>query len=188
MPKSNRDFKFFKKRSRRFSPAYDGLRASLSIRKYGGIILNSKESAAAVCGYKCGALPSCAPLAVGFVPAQENAQARYEPDKALARGTLFPGLDLPLGSMVNDAAPNVPLAELMAIDFAAHDLSLYLDTHANDKEAFAAYQDLLKLAEEGAQRYAKLYGPITKRDLLNAETYTWLKSPWPWEYRGDTEG
>ena len=188
MPKSNRDFKFFKKRSRRFSPAYDGLRASLSIRKYGGIILNSKESAAAVCGYKCGALPSCAPLAVGFVPAQENAQARYEPDKALARGTLFPGLDLPLGNMVNDAAPNVPLAELMAIDFAAHDLSLYLDTHANDKEAFAAYQDLLKLAEEGAQRYAKLYGPITKRDLLNAETYTWLKSPWPWEYRGDTEG
>lgn len=188
MPKSNRDFKFFKKRSRRFSPAYDGLRASLSIRKYGGIILNSKESAAAVCGYKCGALPSCAPLAVGFVPAQENAQARYEPDKALARGTLFPGLDLPLGNMVNDAAPNVPLAELMAIDFAAHDLSLYLDTHAGDAEAFAAYQDLLKLAEEGAQRYAKLYGPITKRDLINAETYTWLKSPWPWEYRGDTEG
>ena len=188
MPKSNRDFKFFKKRSRRFSPAYDGLRASLSIRKYGGIILNSKESAATACGYKCGVLPPCAPLAVGFVPAQENAQAQYETEKALARGTLFPGLDLPLGNIVNDAAPNVPLAELMAIDFAAHDLSLYLDTHANDKEAFAAYQDLLKLAEEGAQRYAKLYGPITKRDLLNAETYTWLKSPWPWEYRGDTEG
>ena len=136
--------------------------------------MNSKGSAEAVCGYKCGALPSCAPLAAAFVPAQENAQAQYEPDKALARGTLFPGLDLPFGNVVNDAAPNVPLAELMAIDFAAHDLSLYLDTHAGDAEAFAAYQDLLRLAEEGAQRYAKLYGPITKRDLLNAETYTWL--------------
>ena len=33
--------------------------------------------------------------------------------------------------MLNDAAPNVPLAELMAIDFAAHDLSLYLDTRAS---------------------------------------------------------
>ena len=150
--------------------------------------MNSKGSAETVCGYKCGALPSCAPLAAAFVPAQENAQAQYEPDKALARGTLFPGLDLPFGNMVNDAAPNVPLAELMAIDFAAHDLSLYLDTHAGDAEAFAAYQDLLRLAEEGAQRYAKLYGPITKRDLLNAETYTWLKSPWPWEYRGGTAG
>ena len=137
--------------------------------------MNSKGSAETVCGYKCGALPSCAPLAAAFVPAQENAQAQYEPDKSLARGTLFPGLDLPFG-------------KLMAIDFAAHDLSLYLDTHAGDAEAFAAYQDLLRLAEEGAQRYAKLYGPITKRDLLNAETYTWLKSPWPWEYRGGTEG
>ena len=55
-------------------------------------------------------------------------------------------------------------------------------------EAFAAYQDFLRLAEEGAQRYSRLYGPITKRDLLNAETYTWLKSPWPWEYRGSMEG
>ena len=108
--------------------------------------MNSKGSAEAVCGYKCGALPSCAPLAAAFVPAQENAQAQYEPDKALARGTLFPGLDLPFGNMVNDAAPNVPLAELMAIDFAAHDLSLYLDTHAGDAEAFAAYQDLLRRA------------------------------------------
>lgn len=150
--------------------------------------MNNKESAAEVCGYKCGALPPCAPLAAGFVPAQENAQSRYEPDKALARGTLFPGLDLPLGNMVNESAPNVPLAELMAIDFAAHDLSLYLDTHADDAEAFAVYQDFLKLAEEGARRYAELYGPITKRDLINAEMYTWLKSPWPWEYCGGTEG
>ena len=52
----------------------------------------------------------------------------------------------------------------------------------------AVGDDVGHLAEEGAQRYAKLYGPITKRDLLNAETYTWLKSPWPWEYRGGTEG
>lgn len=36
--------------------------------------MNSKGSAEAVCGYKCGALPSCAPLAAAFVPAQENAQ------------------------------------------------------------------------------------------------------------------
>lgn len=179
---------FFEKWSQRYSAAYHGLRGKLSIRNYGGIDLNSKDSAEAVCGYKCGALPACAPLAVGFVPAQENAQARYEPDKAMVRGTLFPGLDLPLGNMVNDTAPNTPLAELMAIDFAAHDLSLYLDTHADDAGAFAVYRELLQLAEEGAQRYARLYGPITKRDLLNAETYTWLQSPWPWEYRGSTEG
>lgn len=150
--------------------------------------MNIKEPAAPVCGYKCGALPSCAPLAVGFVPAQEDAQSRYEPDKALARGTLFPGLDLPLGNVINESAPNVPLAELMAIDFAAHDLSLYLDTHAGDAEAFAVYQELLNLAVEGRKRYVERYGPIMKSDLFGAETYTWLKSPWPWEYTGRMEG
>ena len=150
--------------------------------------MNKKEPAESSCGYKCGVLPVCAPLAVGFIPAQENAQSRYETDKALARGTLFPGLDLPLGNIVNETVPNVPLAELMAIDFAAHDLSLYLDTHADDAEAFAVYQDLLKLSEEGTKRYSKLYGPITKQDLQQAESYTWLKSPWPWEYGGNTEG
>lgn len=150
--------------------------------------MNRKEPSDSSCGYKCGALPACAPLAVGFVPAQENAQSRYETDKALARGTLFPGLDLPLGNIVNETVPNVPLAELMAIDFAAHDLSLYLDTHAEDAEAFAVYRDLLKLSEEGAERYARLYGPITKRDLQQAESYTWLKSPWPWEYGEKAEG
>ena len=139
--------------------------------------------------FRYGSLPGAsAPLAVAYVPMQSSATPSYEAAEALSRGTLFPGLDLPLGNMVNESAPNVPLAELMAIDFAAHDLSLYLDTHADDAEAFAVYQDFLKLAEEGARRYAELYGPITKRDLINAERYTWLKSPWPWEYRGGTEG
>lgn len=133
------------------------------------------------CGYKCGTLPSCAPLAVGYVPEQSAAQPVYDAPKALARGTLFPGLDLPLGNIVNQGVPDLPMAELMAIDFAAHDLSLYLDTHPGDEEAFQVYQDLLRLAEEGAKRYAAKYGPICKKDLIDAKRFSWLDSPWPWE-------
>ena len=140
------------------------------------------------CGYKCGRLPSCAPLAVGFVPEQQSSRPQYEADKALARGTLFPGLDLPLGNVVNEDVANVPIAELMAIDFAAHDLSLYLDTHPEDQEAFETYKDLLRLAEEGRKRYVKMYGPITKTDLVDAKCFTWLNGPWPWDYVGKTEG
>ncbi len=139
------------------------------------------------CGYKCGKLPGCAPLAAGYVPAQQDDRPTYGSGKALARGTLFPGLDLPLGNAANDSAPDVPAAELMAIDFAAHDLSLYLDTHPEDKEAFSVYQDLLKLAEEGAKRYTELYGPVCKKDLAYEARYSWLKSPWPWEYKAGTE-
>ena len=136
------------------------------------------------CGTKCGPLPDCAPLAVTVVPGQTSSKPKYESDEALARGTLFPGLDLPLGNIVNSDVPDVPLAELMALDFAAHDLSLYLDTHPSDQEAFETYKDLLALSEEGKQRYARLYGPICKTDLKNDARYTWMNGPWPWEYVG----
>ena len=136
------------------------------------------------CGPKNGPLPDCAPLAVTILPTQTSAQPKYESDKALTRGTLFPGLDLPLGNIVNSDTPDVPLSELMALDFAAHDLSLYLDTHPDDMEAFETYKDLLSLAEEGKARYTKLYGPICKSDLAKMSRYTWLSAPWPWEYVG----
>ena len=136
------------------------------------------------CGYKCGPLPDCAPLAVGIVPSQKDDRPQYEAGKALARGTLFPGLDLPLRNIVNDETADVPMAELMAIQFAAHDLSLYLDTHKNDRDAFETYKDLLRLYKEGMTRYVNQYGPVMKSDLADADRYTWLEGPWPWENTG----
>ncbi len=133
------------------------------------------------CDYKEGALPACAPLALSVMPFQSSDRNRYESPKALARGTLFPGLDLPLGNIVNSSVPDVPAAELMALDFAAHDLSLYLDTHPQDKEAFALYQELLKLASEGRERYEKRYGAVCKTELTQAKSYNWIQGPWPWE-------
>ena len=140
------------------------------------------------CGYRCGALPECAPLASGMVAPQTDDRPQYKAEKALARGTLFPGLDLPLGNIANSAAPDVPTAELMAIQFAAHDLSLYLDTHRDDTEAFETYKELLGLYKEGVKRYVNRYGPLTKTDLTGAERYCWLDGPWPWENPGRTVG
>ena len=74
--------------------------------------------------YKYGSLPSRAPLAAAYVPMQQSADPQYEPQSAIARGTLFPGLDLPFRGMVNDPLPATPLGELMAIDFVAEELSL----------------------------------------------------------------
>ena len=140
------------------------------------------------CGYKEGALPPCAPLAVGYVPTQSGIQPRYNSQKALARGTLFPGLDLPLKNIVNTGVADIPTAELMALDFAAHDLSLYLDTHAEDEEAFSVYRELLELAEEGRKTYVERYGPVCKTDLKNESAYNWLKDPWPWDRMREENG
>lgn len=139
------------------------------------------------CGYKDGALPSCAPMALGYVPRQQSSAPRYEASKALSRGTLFPGLDLPLKNIVNTGTADVPAAELMALDFAAHDLSLYLDTHPDDREAFQIYQELLSLAKEGRKRYEERCGVVSKTDLIRSDSYTWLNDPWPWDAGRKTE-
>lgn len=134
------------------------------------------------CGYKSGMLPDCAPLAVAFVPMQQSAQPAYNSADALARGTLFPGLDLPFMNMINKTPEkSTPLRELMALDFVLDELELYLDTHRKDAEALATYQSMLKLAKEGREKYTAMYGPISQTDMLGAKSYTWLDNPWPWD-------
>ena len=131
--------------------------------------------------YKTGSLPENFPLATSLTPIQRSASPAYEPQEALSRGTLFPGLDLPFMNMVNEDLPATPLTELMAIDFVKDELELYLDTHADDTEAFELYQTFLALGEEAGRRYAEMCGPITQSDLLGVDRYAWLDDPWPWD-------
>ncbi len=143
-------------------------------------ILNRDDS-------RFGSLPSYAPLAAAYVPMQENAEETYEAMEALSRGTLFPGLDLPFMNLVNGDMPATPMTEMMAIDFVTDELELYLDTHSDDSEAFAMYQTFLSLRQEARERYARACGPVTQQDMQGAERYTWLGTPWPWEYRAGRE-
>ena len=138
--------------------------------------------------YLFGALPSRAPLASAYVPMQESVEPNYPPQTAIARGTLFPGLDLPFRGMVNRPLPATPLGELMAIDFIADELSLYLDTHREDKEAFDLYQSVLALSQEAHARYAENCAPIVKNDMLGMKSYAWLNEPWPWDLKRAGEG
>ena len=131
--------------------------------------------------YRTGTLPDSYPLATALTPIQRSATPRYEPDEALSRGTLFPGLDLPFMNMVNGDLPSTPATELMAICFVKDELGLYLDTHADDTEAFELYQTILAMAEEARRRYTELCGPISQSDLLGMKRYAWLDDPWPWD-------
>ena len=134
--------------------------------------------------YRYGSLPGAmAPLAQAYVPMQVSAAPNYEPSEALARGTLFPGLDLPFMNIVNRTTPPSPMLELMAIDFVADELALYLDTHAEDAEAFEFYQSFLALQKEARERYTARFGPITRCDQFGKEAYSWLLDPWPWDFQ-----
>lgn len=131
-----------------------------------------------------GSLPSCAPLAVPFVPFQKENPRRYNQIDALANGTLFPGLNLPFRlkeepSSLSESA----VLELQALHFVLAELGLYLDTHKDDMEAFRLFQQYAKMAQEGKRRYEASYGPLTQMSAALNDQYVWLNSPWPWEYR-----
>ena len=128
--------------------------------------MNSKQR-----DYRTGSLPDRFPLATALTPMQDSADPAYESSEALSRGTLFPGLDLPF----------------MNVDFVVHELGLYLDTHAEDDEAFALFQSFLAMQKEARRRIIEICGPMKKTDLIGADRYTWLLDPWPWDYSGRKE-
>ncbi len=135
------------------------------------------------CSDHCGTLPTCAPLAVPYVPFQQEGSRKYSQNEALNQGTLFPGLNLPF--QVSPHASNVvkgPLAELQALEFVLQELVLYLDTHPDDQEAFALFQQYAELEKECRQRYQTRFGPLTANAAASKSRYTWGKDPWPWNY------
>ena len=135
-----------------------------------------------------GRLPAMAPLANPYVPFQLENPPKYEAKKALTRGTLFPGLDLPFLGMVNkDNLPATTLAELQALDFAIQELALYLDTHREDQDALELYRKYQQLSDRCRQVYEKNYGPLNHLSARDGG-YTWLDDPWPWDLGANKEG
>ena len=137
---------------------------------------------------RLGSLPNPAPLAASYVPMQGSVSPRYTAMDALSRGTLFPGLDLPFMNIVNPDLDVTPMTEMMAIDFVTDELELYLDTHAEDQEAFDLYQTMLALQQEARERFIRSCGPIQQSDQIGMDRYAWLSGPWPWEYSRNREG
>ncbi len=135
------------------------------------------------CPDQNGTLPSCAGLAVPYVPFQQNNPQKYSQSEALSNGTLFPGLNLPFRLAVEGSTlPATPLAELQALEFVVLELNIYLDTHKDDTEAFKLFQQFSAMEKAAKAAYESKYGPITKEGAAAAGSYKWLNDPWPWNY------
>lgn len=135
-----------------------------------------------------GNLPAQAPLVNPYVPFQPTDPPKYEARKALVRGTLFPGLDLPFMGMVNDKTkPDTLLSQIQTLGFAVHELALYLDTHRDDSEALQVYRAYQKMHTKAKEQFEAHYGPLNHMSIAGEE-YRWLDDPWPWEYCANREG
>ena len=137
----------------------------------------------ASCPDNNGTLPSCAGLAVPYVPFQQNNPQKYAQSEALSNGTLFPGLNLPFHLAVDGSSlPATPLAELQALEFVILELGIYLDTHKDDAEAFAMFKQFSAMEKAAKAAYESKYGPITKETAAAGDSYQWLSDPWPWNF------
>lgn len=131
-----------------------------------------------------GTLPACAPLANPYVPFQNQNPERYTAGRALAKGTLFPGLDLPYrGTGVEPRTDTQAqrLQDLQAVNFALTELGLYLDTHCDDVEAVQLFNQYVEQYEMLRQQADDDGMALTQLEAAAGGTYTWLKDPWPWD-------
>ena len=135
-----------------------------------------------------GQLPATAPLANPYVPFQLENPPKYDARMGIVRGTIYPGLDLPFMGMVNrNELPVTPKTELQVLAFAIQELSLYLDTHRDDKEALELYQSYQEVYHKCAKEYAQNISPLNHCTPAKGEKYQWLDDPWPWEYAANKE-
>ena len=140
---------------------------------------------AARCSDEKGQLPACAPLAVPFVPFQQQNPQVYTAGKGFVRGTLFPGLDLPFQNQINQNEKTATLSsQLQAMSFAIDELGLYLDTHRDHADAVALFNQYVERYADAMQKYEAQYGSLTQRDSALEGTYTWIDDPWPCDYLG----
>lgn len=135
-----------------------------------------------------GVLPACAPLANPYVPFQQGNSARYMPDKAIIRGTLFPGLDLPFMGMENKTELSESAqTQVQKLQFAVNELVLYLDTHPGDMEATELLRQYLKQWHNANEMLCKKKGPRFVADVAKDGLYDWTMGPWPWEPAANEE-
>lgn len=132
-----------------------------------------------------GRLPAMAPLANPYVPFQLENPPHYEPGKAIIRGTMYPGLDLPFMDQVNrHPLPDTPKVNLQTLAFAIQELALYLDTHRDDREALEQYRAFQQMYRRCMEAYQN---QMTHHEMGREDEYEWLNDPWPWEYAANQE-
>ena len=70
------------------------------------------------------------------------------------------------------------MRKLSAVDFAAHELQIYLDTHPDDSSAAQALSQYDSQALLFRQDYENRFGPLTPGS--NGSRWAWIADPWPW--------
>ncbi len=94
-----------------------------------------------------------------------------------------------MSAMRNGAAHDMKrqlLYEIQAISFAKDEVSLYLDTHPDNKQALEYFYDLCDKIGDLKEKYEAEYGPLT-HEGVQGDTWTWLDGAWPWQNNAEVK-
>lgn len=141
-------------------------------------------------------------LAIASVPVQKWGELFSEKD-ALRIGTVFKDLNKPffatvvvsdeekenmkestLGKSSETVEKDQLLKQIMEISFYLDDLTLYLDTHKEDKQALVLYLEKSSKRQELKKSFASKFYPLTRDCILYCgknDGFCWQDGPIPWE-------
>ena len=74
------------------------------------------------------------------------------------------------------------LHHIGVVDFVTIEMTLYLDTHPDDREAKEYFHHYMRMKNQMMKDYAMKYGPLTlsTADSCSKE-WKWAAQPMPWE-------
>lgn len=110
-----------------------------------------------------------------------------DPKEGFLRGNLFNNLYDPYKNykygMLNPTNKKEELLfNILMYKFALKELNLYLDTNPNNTNMINLYNQYLSEEKKLCNEYEKNYGPLTVDSMnLGTNSWSWIKSPWPWE-------
>ena len=73
--------------------------------------------------------------------------------------------------------------KICELDFAIHELVLYLDNNPNCEKALALLEKFRTLRKAAVEEYEQHFGKliVTPKDAGKGNYWNWIDSPWPWE-------
>lgn len=73
------------------------------------------------------------------------------------------------------------LFNLNQIQFAMHDLNLYLDVYPNDKDIINKFSHYKNTYNTLLKQYQDQYGPINVNSVKDTAPFEWVNDNFPWE-------
>lgn len=73
------------------------------------------------------------------------------------------------------------MSKIYMASFAVNDITLFLDTHPEDKEALDYFNHYNEIRQKLLEEYENLYGPLTIDTAEPHEIWSWVMTSYPWE-------